>query len=277
MPPVPTGGTIKNKLTVPEPNADGAISFTSNQLDYQFDVEKSHDIALEEIDAPAVIMIQSLVDNTVKYITNKFLLQSVTKPRMERFQIIETFREARLFFFGERTKVYSIIGQVLEAIDSQAAEGDTITRDQYRWSTSLQTLYDTALRGSQLANAGNIATLTFEKVLLTGYPLQLQITRSVDSPYLAQFQMTWAIWDEQFLDNYSGRQYELNTSEIVRNLQKQLTDLIDKIDTLGSLADHYEGSHTSEDYTLTYDIPLQQYSLDKANLTQQILQAQSLL
>ena len=138
MPPVPTGGTIKNKLTVPDPDANGVVSFTSNQINYQFDIEKSHDIALEEIDAPAIIMIQSLGDSTIKYITNKFLLQSVTKPRMERFQIIETFRQARLYFFGERTKVYSITGQVLEAIDSQADEEDKITRDQYRWSTSLQ-------------------------------------------------------------------------------------------------------------------------------------------
>ena len=275
MPPVPTGGTIKNKLTVPDPDANGVVSFTSNQINYQFDIEKSHDIALEEIDAPAIIMIQSLGDSTIKYITNKFLLQSVTKPRMERFQIIETFRQARLYFFGERTKVYSITGQVLEAFDSQAAEGDTITRDQYRWSTSLQTLYDTALRGSQLAASGNIATLIFEKVLLTGYPLQLQITRSVDSPFLAQFQMTWAIYNEEFLDNYSGYQYSLHTDEKVRNLQKQLTDLIDKIDTLSSLADHYQGSHTSDDYISTYEIPLQQYGVQKMQLIQQIVQLSS--
>jgi hypothetical protein len=226
---VPTGGTIQNKLTVPEINAENTIFFKQNQLDYQFEIEKSHDIALEEIDAPAVIMIQSLKDNTVKYITNKFLLQSVTKPRMERFQIVETFREAHLFFFGERTKVYSITGQVLEALDADAADDDLISRDQYRWSTSLQMLYDTALRGSQLASAGNIATLAFEKVLLTGYPLQLQTTRTVDNPYLTQFQMTWAILDEQFLDNNSNTDITTYADpkllEEMNRIDEQITNL----------------------------------------------------
>ena len=87
--------------------------------------------------------------------------------------------------------------------------------------------------------------------------------------------MTWAIYNEEFLDNYSGYQYSLHTDEKVRNLQKQLTDLIDKIDTLSSLADHYQGSHTSDDYISTYEIPLQQYGVQKMQLIQQIVQLSS--
>ena len=236
---VPTGGTIQSRLTVPDIDASNVLSFNQNNFNYEDNIEKSRDINLEEIEAPAVIIIQSLSDSSIKYITNKFLLQSVTKPRMERFQIIETFREARLYFFGQRTKVYSLSGQLLEGLDLNAAEGDFETRDQYRWSTSLQQLYDKTLRGSQLAAAGNIASLIFEKAIMTGYPLQLQTTRTTESPYLTQFQMTWAVYNELFLDNYSS---DLGTTDYIRVQELSTTSLEDQINKLDGVITNFQGS-----------------------------------
>ena len=236
---VPTGGTMQNILTVPTPDSGNVVSFTQGTFSYEMNTEKSRDINLDQIEAPAIILIQSLANSSVQYITNKFLLQSVTKPRMERFQIVETFREARLYFFGQRTKVYAITGQLLEGLDLNADEGDFETRDQYRWATSLQTLYDTSLRGSQLATSGNIATLIFEKALMTGYPLQLQTTRTAESPFLTQFQMTWAIFNEVFLDDYSS---DLGPADYIKLSELETTSLEDQISKLDGVIITNQGS-----------------------------------
>jgi hypothetical protein len=228
-----TSGQALN-LNISLPISKGSSLLVNSTIDYSNFIDKDRTMNLEQIEQPAVIMVQSAIDSTTKFVTNKFLLQSITKPRMERFQIVETFRNAHVYFFGERTKVYSITGELIEGLDSTDPDNDDGTRDQYRWSTSLQTLYDNYLRGSQLASAGNIAILIFEKMMLTGYPLQLQIQRSVSTPYMTNFQMTWAIYDEQFLDDTSDGLYQL--SDVIKQqvgyLSNQIAALKDKLNKL---------------------------------------------
>jgi hypothetical protein len=257
---VPTGGTIKSTLTVPNAST-GVIAYGTDNA-YNFKIEKSRDINLEQIEAPAVIIIQSLADSTIKFMTNRFLLQSVTKPRMERFQIVETFREARLYFFGERTKVYSMTGQLIEALDA-GAEGNIKIRDQYRWATSLQNLYDTTLRGSKLSEAGNIATLIFEKALITGYPLQLQISRTTETPYITNFQMTWAIYNENFLDYYGP-----TTNMIQKEIFAELKKVVEQMNKLKGEEAKYTGNKTSDEYRDTFTTPLQLLSTKYSELVQ---------
>ncbi len=209
---------------------------------------KDHTLNLEQIEAPAFIFITSALstDPSIKFMTNKFFLESIAKPKMERFQILETFGDSKLLFFGERTKVYTIGGMLLEGLDSTQLDDQIIQlqdqkdqnmaiqlRNQYRWSTGLQTFWDNNLRGSLLAENGYVANLYTERALLTGYPLQLQVARDTNSPFLVNFQMSWAIFSEIFIDSavgsyYSGtNQNSTNTARL--NAWKQLyTDSIKK-------------------------------------------------
>jgi hypothetical protein len=249
-----TGGSLNSIMTVPEksqvtPDADDALTISTEQN------EKSHTINLSEIKQPAVISIFNATDRRIKYMTKNFFLQSITKPKLERFQIIETFRESKLFFFGERTKVYTIQGMLIEALDSSytndniygelmavelgLADVDRMfslrTRDQYRWSTSFQMFYDEQLRGTKLVEQNNIAGLFFERSSIIGYPVQLQLTRDTNNQYLVQFQMTWAVMEENFYNAYVRNQYTpgIATSKTLKttlnNLLKIYNDLVAQV------------------------------------------------
>lgn len=279
---ITSGQALNLNISLPSP-LTSALQITST-IDYSNFIDKDRTMNLEQIEQPAVIMVQSTGDSITKFITNKFLLQSITKPRMERFQIVETFRNAHVYFFGERTKVYSITGELIEGLDSTDPNNDDGTRDQYRWSTSLQTLYDNYLRGSQLASAGNIAILIFEKMMLKGYPLQLQIQRSVTTPYMTNFQMTWAIYDEQFLDDTSDSLYQI--SDVIKqqigllsNKIAALTDKLNKLQTkaskfLTNLTDNITldsmPAGTLADYNRSYGIPMQDLQNQINDLQEQI-------
>ena len=189
-----------------------------------YTLDKDHSISLGEIAAPAVIMVIGTKNGDVKYITNKFFLSSIQKPKMERFQIIETFRDSKIFFFGERTKIYTISGSLIEsnngdltaedktAISEAKQNNSKIAGTQapsgadnlYRWSTGLQDFYNKYLRGTKLAEQDNIAILSVSGYLIHGYPIQLQVGQDSNNPNLVQFQMTWAIMKEENIDIVSS-------------------------------------------------------------------------
>lgn len=221
---VASNATPSAKMNVPKPDVANKLlpisaSLGGTALTTSFTIQKDRTLNLGDIEAPAVIMIVNAKTGVIQYITNSFFLQSIQKPKMERFQIIETFRESKLLFFGERTKIYSITGILLEnqnqavlttedaatldAAVNAASKGavsfgaDPSDAYRYRWSTGLQSLYNKHMRGTKLAEKDNIAILSLENYLIYGYPLQLQIQQDSSNPNLAQFQMTWAITDEE--------------------------------------------------------------------------------
>jgi hypothetical protein len=237
---VATGISPKTTMTVPNPTGttarvDAEINWITNES------EKTHTMNLEEIDQPAILTINSIDDGSIKFMTNKFFLQGITKPKLERFQIIETFRESKLFFFGQRTKVYNVQGMLLEALSNEPLSPLTPgfesfekqvndqMMDQFRWSTAFQTFYDEQLRGTKLTENNCIAGLYFERSSIIGYPLQLQIQRDSTNPHLVQFQMTWAVFKEEFLNNHTQFLYTPEkgaTAQDKANLAKAKADFI---------------------------------------------------
>jgi hypothetical protein len=266
-----TGTTMFNTIVIPDrPNA--AVSFMIGNKWADFAVQKDPTQNLEFIESPAILLVVSVAKGDVKFITNKFYLQGITKPKMERFQIVETFGESKLFFFGERTKVYSINGIVIEAQNADMAfydsynyappkmNVDLLANDdwanfkkeynKFRWSTALQTLYDNELRGTQLAKNGNIAALYVDKTMIQGYPVQLQTSRDANNPAIVQFQMTWVIYKEQFLDTGGvNALYEVTSvsstarTELLR-LHKILKDAEAKYDAANDA--NYEANQSND-------------------------------
>ncbi|MFA6295426.1 MAG: hypothetical protein WC666_03305 [Candidatus Paceibacterota bacterium] len=214
---VSTGGILPDPTihtpTVTPDNKD--LSFKAmvgnSVVDKHFAIQKEHEISLGDIEEPAVIAVLNTKTALVEYVTNKFFLQSIQKPKMERFQIIETFRESKLFFFGERTKIYTITGLLFEGNNLDAMSNTAINNTGpgqnqtveaglavlYRWSSGIQDLYNKYLRGTKLAEQDNIAVLYLEGFMIYGYPLQLQIMQDTGIPNMVQFQMTWAVLREE--------------------------------------------------------------------------------
>ena len=155
---------------------------------------KSHPQELKIMsDTPAVL---SIIDKfgTVSHITDKFILTSVQESRQEKAQMIETFGNPAFFFFGERIKIYSFSGHVLETNTTNENYPE-----KYMWGSSLSELYDTHLRGTALAKNQSYAQLTFKNVVLQGYVLNFNLNHSAQVSDISTFSFSMIITKQSYL------------------------------------------------------------------------------
>jgi hypothetical protein len=100
------------------------------------------------------------------FTTNKFLLQSVTSPRAEKFQVIETFDAPVSYLFGERHEIYTFSGVL---IDTQ----------EYKWKKEFIDVYNQALRATRCVELGASAFLTYLDDTVEGFVINAAFQESV--------------------------------------------------------------------------------------------------
>jgi hypothetical protein len=143
---------------------------------------------LKLIHKPAFIVImknpeaESDDNNDTVYMTDKFILQSLTENRTERVQILETFGTSAISFFNSKTKIYQIAGTFIEARGGKTA-------NSYNWKSVFEDLYENHLRGSMLMKEKNIAILNVLDNLIYFYPINLVVGTVANAPHTAAFNM----------------------------------------------------------------------------------------
>lgn len=146
----------------------------------------------------SIIMVVEEKTFKTKFYTDKFYLQSFQESRNEKVQVIETFGDPNVTFFGERTKTYQGAGFVLEANST-----NRMFPDKYRWASSLTKFYEEELRGSQLTKKGNIAILWVGNYKLFGYFLNLVLSTSATDPYKKSFSFNFLVKKQELIINDS--------------------------------------------------------------------------
>ena len=120
---------------------------------------------------------------TTKY--SNFLLQSVNEARMEKQQIVETFGEAYIFFFGEQPRFLDVTAVLLNSLD-------------FNWHAEWWENYDNYLRGTKLVESGARVYLFYDDIIVEGYMLMAQTGLTQDMPLAATLQF------RLFVTNYSN-------------------------------------------------------------------------
>jgi hypothetical protein len=87
---------------------------------------------------------------------SNFFIQQVEEQRMEKQQIVETFGEAFIFFYGERPRIISIAGTLLNTFD-------------FNWEAEWWHNYETVLRGTKCVENDARVYLTYDNTLVVGY------------------------------------------------------------------------------------------------------------
>lgn len=198
---------------------------------------KDPGINVVTFETPSVIMILDKKTSSVEKRTNKFLLQMITKPQQEKFQVIETFGNPHLYFYGQRTRVYNIQGILLDAFydhePGTTSEGTATIDTAYRnqWATGFQNFYNNNLRGTILKDGNKIAALYVNGWIIKGYPINLTIMKESNAmPDTVSFQMSWVIESEALLmANKTDSFYKIKTDsgELVK-LMNEKSALITK-------------------------------------------------
>ncbi len=118
----------------------------------------------------------------VKYYSD-FILQSIRVSRQEKHQIIETFGNSFIYFFGERPTMVRLSGLLINSED-------------FNWRSQFWANYDTYLRGTKLAQQNARCFLSYDRTIIEGYPVEASAEDREAEPYLVPFSMTL------FLTNY---------------------------------------------------------------------------
>ena len=113
-----------------------------------------------------------------------FILQQITEERSEKNQIIETFGDSFVFFFGERPRMLSISGLLMNT-------------DDFGWRAQFMRNYEDHLRGSKLVQRNARLYLAWDTIVIEGYPINLSASEDSGNPYSVNFQM------QIFLTNYN--------------------------------------------------------------------------
>jgi hypothetical protein len=98
-----------------------------------------------------------------------FLLQSVTESRMEKHQILETFGEAYVFFFGEHPRFLDVTAVLLASHD-------------FNWEAEFWHNYEHYLRGTKLAEMGARTYLFYDDNVVEGYMLGATAVKTSEEP-----------------------------------------------------------------------------------------------
>lgn len=107
-----------------------------------------------------------------------FIIQNLQESRAEKQQIIETFGEDYVYFFGERPRFLSVSGMLINTAD-------------FNWKSEFWTNYDQYLRGTKLVEHNARMYFYFDDVVVEGYMLTASTVGDANTPHMMplQFQL----------------------------------------------------------------------------------------
>lgn len=98
-----------------------------------------------------------------------FILQSVSDAREEKVQIIETFGDAYIFFFGERPRFLNVSAVLINSFD-------------FNWKAEFWENYERYLRGTKCAEMGARVYLFYDDNIVEGFMMKAQADENAGSP-----------------------------------------------------------------------------------------------
>lgn len=116
---------------------------------------------------------------------SNFFLQNINEERAEKQQILETFGEAFIFLFGERARLISFSGILLNTSD-------------FNWEAEWWHNYDNYLRGTRCVENDARVFLNFDETLVTGYITAAAATKNAQDKNWVNFQF------QMFITGYTN-------------------------------------------------------------------------
>lgn len=122
-----------------------------------------------------VSLIDSSAPGGFSEANHNFILQGVSETRQEKAQIVETFGDHFVFFYGSKPIVLAIRGFLINTTD-------------FNWKNEFLRNYENRLRGTRCVENRTRVFLGWDDVLAQGYILGTAIEYSSDLPSLIPFQ-----------------------------------------------------------------------------------------
>jgi len=128
-----------------------------------------------------------------------FILQSVNEARMERHQIVETFGDAYIFFFGEHPRFLECTALLINSND-------------FNWRAEWWENYEKYLRGTKLVELGARCYMFWDDIVVEGYMVQAQCSELSEAPYTVQLQFKFFVTKYRNVSLYNVEQFPVRAS-----------------------------------------------------------------
>ena len=155
------------------------------------------------------------------YQYSNFLIQQLQEQRVEKSQVVLTFGEPYIFFFGEQPRMLNIQGVLLNTVD-------------FNWKAEFLENYDKYLRGTRCVQNKARVYLSWDDIIAEGYIMNCSVEEQAQERNWVSFNF------QMFLTNYQ------NISAIgdpnAHLIGKQINLDPSEIDTFGAASAGFESS-----------------------------------
>jgi hypothetical protein len=155
---------------------------------------------------------RSSMTSTVNY--SNFIIQQITDNRQEKSQILETFGDPFIFFFGERPRILQVSGLLMN------------TRD-FNWRTEFWYNYERYLRGTKLVELNARIYLFWDDILVEGYMLGAQAQDDANLPYHIPFTFTLFVTNHTYLSSVGDDAYPVTSAVPLSLLRLEGADKVE--------------------------------------------------
>jgi len=116
----------------------------------------------------------------------KFFLETMSESYDEKYQFIETFGETYAFFYGERPKVFTFSGYLLNL-------------SNYNWLNEFTYFYDKFWRGTKAVSRDAQVYMNYNYQQISGYVLNMRINLQAATDKAAPFSISVFVTDRTIL------------------------------------------------------------------------------
>jgi len=148
------------------------------------------------------------IGRTVRF--SNFLLQSVQEARQEKMQIVETFGEPYIFFYGEHPRIIQMSGILLNSED-------------FNWKAEWWANYEEFLRGTKCVDTKTRVIMSWDDVVVTGYMIQCSSVDDASQVLSVNFNFSLLLTHYQNISGIGKTEFPSGAAEI--NLDPNTLDV----------------------------------------------------
>jgi len=143
------------------------------------------------------------------YNYSNFIIQRIDESRQEKSQILETFGDSYIFFFGERPRLLNVSGVLFNTTD-------------FNWRTEFWYNYENVFRGTKLVEQNARIYLFWDDIVVEGYMLQAAARDDSEMPYHIPFNFTLFVTAHTYIGAIGNQDYPVTHAVNIQPLLQSL-------------------------------------------------------
>jgi hypothetical protein len=132
---------------------------------------------------------------------SNFLLQAMQEERTEKMQVVQTFGEPFIFFFGEHPRMI-------------AGSGILLNSEDFNWKAEFLENYDRYLRGTKCVQSKTRVTMAWDDIVVEGYFVKVNISETAENNNFVRMEFQFFLTNYQNVSRIGFSQFPKDSVEV---------------------------------------------------------------